>query len=65
MVTFVLEDIRDLELNGFSHQNVLSELILRKDTNGYTLELGPSFGICGTINAGSVSIELEPPKPLG
>src|SRR5450432_4168945 len=29
IVTIILEDIRELELDGFSHQNVLAELTLR------------------------------------
>jgi Immunity protein 50 len=29
-VTFVLEEILDLELNGFSHQNVVFGLVLRR-----------------------------------
>lgn len=63
VVTFILEDIRELELNGFSCQNVLSELLLTKDPNGYKLELGPCYGIYGTITAGSLRIELQPGIP--
>jgi hypothetical protein len=63
VVTFILEDIRDSELDGFNHQNVLSDLTLTKDPNGYKLELGPCYGISGTITAGSVRIEIEPSAP--
>lgn len=63
VVTFVLEDIRELELNGFSCQNVVSSIALAKDPNGYKLELWPCYGICGTITAGSARIELEPGTP--
>ena len=63
IVTFVLEDIRDLELDGFSCQNVLANLTITKDPNGYKLELWPCHGISGAITAGSVRIELESGMP--
>jgi Immunity protein 50 len=63
VVTFILEDISDSELDEFNHQNVLSDLTLTKDPNGYKLEFGPCFGLNGTITAGSVRIELEPGIP--
>lgn len=63
IVTFVLEDVSELELNGFSCQNVLSELLLTKDPSGYKLELGPCYGMYGTITAGSIRVELEPGIP--
>jgi hypothetical protein len=63
IVTFILEDISELELDGFNHQNVVAGLILTKDPNGYKLKLEPCFGLSGTIAAGSVRIELEPGKP--
>ncbi len=33
VVTFALEDIMDLQLNGFSHQNVIGGLTLRRATD--------------------------------
>jgi Immunity protein 50 len=63
VVTFILEDITDTDLDEFNHQNVLSDLTLTKDPNGYKLELGPCFGLNGTITARSVRIELEPRIP--
>lgn len=38
----------------------LAILTLTKDPNGYKLELGPCFGLNGTITARSVRIEIEP-----
>ena len=63
VVIFVLEDISDSELDEFNHQNVLSDLTLTKDPNGYKLELGSCFGLNGRITARSVRIELEPGMP--
>lgn len=60
VVTFILEDISELELDGFSHQNVLFDLTLTNGPGGCKLEFGPSYGIGGTITAGSVRIQLEP-----
>ena len=63
IVTFFLEGISELELDGFSHQNVLAELTLTQDPGGYNLKLWPCHGISGEIKARSVRIELEPGKP--
>jgi hypothetical protein len=63
IVTFLLEGISELELDGFSHQNVLAELTLTQDPGGYNLKLWPCYGISGEIKARSVRIELEPGKP--
>src|SRR5689334_8725433 len=35
VVTFILENITDTDLDEFNHQNVLSDLTLTKDPNGY------------------------------
>ena len=63
VVTFILEDVSDLELDEFNHQNVVAGLTLNKAPNGYQLELWPCYGLNGTITAGSVRIELEPGSP--
>jgi len=63
VVTFILEEISDLELDGFSHENVLAELILEPDPDGYNLKLWSCYGISGEMKARSVRIELEPGKP--
>ena len=63
VVTFILEGISELELDGFSHQKVLAELTLTQDPGGYNLKLWPCYGISGEIKARSVRIELEPGKP--
>jgi len=63
IVTFILEDISDSELDEFNHQNVVAGLMLTKDPNGYKLEFEPCYGRNGTITAGSVRIELEPGMP--
>jgi hypothetical protein len=63
VVTFILEQISDLELNGFSVQNVLSALVIEKVDNAYKLDLGPCYGLNGTITARSLKIELEPRIP--
>ncbi len=79
VVTFALEDIMDLQLNGFSHQNVIGGLTLRRATdrgraNYYSLnqspedieiELEPCYGLDGFIRAKRVSISLEPGIPEG
>jgi hypothetical protein len=77
VVTFALEDIMDLQLDGFSHQNVIFGLKLQRATdrgrtNCYALpqspadieiELEPCFGLGGVIRAKRVSISFEPGFP--
>jgi hypothetical protein len=78
VVTFVLLDILDLELDGFSHQNVVSGLILRRapdrpdrssfywrdaSPDDFEIELEPCFGLDGRIRCRSVSVSFVPGKP--
>jgi hypothetical protein len=78
IVTFTLSEVMDLQLDGFSIQNVIGGLILRRaphrpERRGYLaldplpqdieLELEPCYGLSGLIRARSVSITFEPGKP--
>jgi hypothetical protein len=64
MVRFALDDVTDLELNGFNQQNVVMEIVLSRTTaNGYRLELVPSLGIDAWIEAREVTISLIPGIP--
>ena len=78
IVTFTLADVMDLQLDGFSIQNVISGLILRRapdrpERRGFLaldprpqdieIELEPCYGLDGLIRARSVSITFEPGKP--
>ena len=77
IVTFRLEDIMDLQLDGFSHQNVIGSLQLQRATdrgraNYYShsqspddieIELEPCYGLDGVIRAKKVSISFCPGLP--
>jgi hypothetical protein len=78
VVTLALDGIMDLQLDGFSIQNVIGGLILRRapdrpERRGYftldplpqdiEIELEPCYGLSGLIRARSVSITFEPGKP--
>jgi len=63
IVTFIMEQISELELDGFSHQNVLAELTLTREPDGYRLKMWPCYEISGEIKATSVRIELAPGIP--
>lgn len=78
IVTFTLTEVVDLKLDGFSRQNVIGGLVLRRapdraDRYGYfsplpqdiEVELEPCYGLDGFIRARSVSIEFKPGKPDG
>jgi hypothetical protein len=78
VVTFALEDIIDLQLNGFSHQNVISGLHLRRaperpdrrpfygldpSPKDYEFELEPCAGLNGIIRCRRVLVDFVPGKP--
>jgi hypothetical protein len=63
VVCFLLEEIQRLELTDFSEQNVISCLQLTKGDGHYLIELGPCYGLCGSIAAARVRVEIEPGPP--
>jgi hypothetical protein len=63
VVEFIFEDISELELGGFSHQNVIFGLNLDRKDAGFLLRLDPCYGLAGTIEAKKVSIRLKLGKP--
>ncbi|POR52407.1 immunity 50 family protein [Bosea psychrotolerans] len=78
IVTFAFDGVMDLQFCGFSIQNVIFGLILRRapdrpERRGYLaldpspedieVELEPSYGLSGLIRARSVSITFEPGSP--
>jgi hypothetical protein len=78
VVTFTLEDILDIQLGGFSHQNVIADLLLRRALerperrpfywldplpSDFEIELEPCFGLDGIIRCRKVSVTFVPGKP--
>lgn len=78
VVTFELSEIYDLQLDGFSHQNVISELVishneanaeraryhsLAAERSDYEIRLEPCYGIDGYIRCKRIAILLAPGKP--
>ena len=78
IVTFTISGIMDLQLDGFSIQNVIGGLVLRRapdrpERRGYLaldplpqdveIELEPCYGLDGLIRARAVSITFESGKP--
>jgi hypothetical protein len=78
VVTFTVRGVIDLQLVGFSIQNVIGGLALRRaperaERKGYfaldplpqdiEIELEPCYGLSGLIRARTVSITFEPGKP--
>ena len=62
IVTFALEGITDLNLDGedINKQNVISSLEIEKTKNGTRLTFWPCYGLCGRITADRVRVRLEP-----
>lgn len=78
VVSFVFDEVMDLQLDGFGIQNVIGDLILRRapdrpDRRDYLaldplpsdieIELTPCYGLCGLIRARSVVIGFAPGGP--
>lgn len=77
VVTFRFEEVMDLQLDGFSGQNVLAGLTLQRATDrgrfGYyampedaddiEIELLPCYGLDGFIRAKTVAISFVPGRP--
>lgn len=60
VVTFLLEEVSDLELADFSAQNVIFGLDLLTVSGGYRIALQPCYGLAGYIEAAQVSVSFEP-----
>ena len=60
VVHFLLRGISDLELTGFSVQNVISGLEISRSQDGFSLELGPCYGLAGSLTAERLWIQIQP-----
>lgn len=60
VVTFLLDGILDLELSGFSHQNVIFGLEISRVDGGFRLELDPCYGLAGNLTAAKLRIQIQP-----
>jgi hypothetical protein len=78
VVTFTLDDIIDLQLDGFSHQNVIHGLVLTRapdrpdrkpfystpaSPDDYEIQLEPCFDLDGLIRCRKVSVSFVPGEP--
>lgn len=63
VVSFVFERVTNLSLNYFNSQNVIAELHLRQNIDGYQLTLEPCHGIDGTIAGDGIHVTFEPGIP--
>jgi hypothetical protein len=59
-ISFQLREISGLDLEDFNAQNVIDGLDLRRVGDGFQLDLGPCYGLTGSISARDLSIEFEP-----
>ena len=62
VITFNMEEVIDLELADFSHQNVIGGLKLEKTPKGLRLTMTPCYGLAGYLEAKRMSVELSPGK---
>jgi hypothetical protein len=62
-VEFTLGGISELDLKGFSQQNVIFGLDIEKTDTGFRIILDPSYGLAGTIGAARIAVRLMAGKP--
>jgi Immunity protein 50 len=62
-VEFLLEGITELELNGFSRQNVIFGAEISRTKDGFCLSLDPCYGLAGSLTAAKMRMKIEP-SPL-
>jgi hypothetical protein len=63
IVSFFLNGLKDIELAGFSSQNVIFGLSVKRSEEGLHLILGPCYGVAGSLTAEAIRVEIEPGKP--
>lgn len=64
IIEFTFENIRGVDLAGFNHQNVISELAISRTNSGFRVDLGACYGLAGSIIADKIALRLMPGKPL-
>jgi hypothetical protein len=63
VVSFLLDGICALQLDGFNHQNVIFDLGINKHDDGYELVLGGCNGVEGRLVAREIQIAFEAGVP--
>ena len=63
LVSYSLKGITSLAMNGWNHQNVLSQLWVDRSENGYVLHLPEIYGVDGEIAAAEITVSIEPFRP--
>ncbi|WP_051979715.1 Imm50 family immunity protein [Edaphobacter aggregans] len=65
IVSFLLYDIVTIHLDDFNHQNVIFDLKILRNPEGYEILLAPCYGLSGSIVAKQIQVTLEPGIPEG
>ncbi|AOH83762.1 hypothetical protein AWL63_07055 [Sphingomonas panacis] len=63
LVTFTIQGTKNVKLNGWNHQNVLSELFVDREGGDYILRLPGIYGVDGEIAGTHVSVTIDPCIP--
>ena len=59
LVTFMIRGIQSASLIGWNHQNVISELWIDRNSEGFVLHLPEIYGLDGKIAASEISVSIE------
>jgi hypothetical protein len=65
IVSFSLDEIVTIQLDGFNHQNVIFGLAISNVSEGYEIVLDPCYGLSGRIVGKQLRVTFEPGIPSG
>jgi hypothetical protein len=63
IVTFKFEGLTELQVDGFSPQNVIAGLDVEHIAQGLRMTLAPCYGLAGTLEAKQITVDIVPGKP--
>jgi hypothetical protein len=63
-VEFALEEITRIELDDLWENSILLSLGISKTESGFRFEFSAAYGLCGSIEAKTVSLRLTPGHPV-
>lgn len=56
LIELEFQEVRDYQLDGFNHQNVIFDIIFSEEEELVTCEIDTSYGLSGSITAKCVAV---------
>ncbi|HEX4197840.1 MAG TPA: Imm50 family immunity protein [Caulobacteraceae bacterium] len=66
VVTFVLGELTEIELDGFNFQNAVMGISIERGSDAqFRMEIDPAYGLGGVVEGRSLEIAIAPGTPPG